>query len=228
MLAVQLALFDLDHTLLDGDSDSIWFRFLTEQGAVDADQMAEERARHSRDYRAGRMDVAAFYRLVLKPLAEHEPEQLQAWRERFVRERILPRIAAEARSLLQQHRDAGHTLVIVTATNRFITEPIARELGVPHLLATEAEHDGFRFTGRVAGVPCFREGKLSHLREWLYEENVTPSETWFYSDSHNDLPLLEYVDHPIAVNPDAVLTDIATQRNWPVMHMRCVREFAAH
>ncbi|HET7395033.1 MAG TPA: HAD family hydrolase [Gammaproteobacteria bacterium] len=221
---MRLALFDLDHTLLDGDSDSLWFRFLSEHGAVDADELAEERARHSSDYRAGRMDVAAFYRLVLKPLAVHATEQLQDWREHFVRERILPRIATVTRSLLQQHRDAGHTLLIVTATNRFITEPIARELGVPHLLATELEHDGNRFTGRVSGVPCFREGKLSHLHEWLYQENVTPTETWFYSDSQNDLPLLEYVDHPVAVNPDAVLTELASQRGWPVMQLRCAHD----
>lgn len=218
---MQLALFDLDHTLLDGDSDSLWFQFLTEQGAVDADRLAEERARHSRDYHAGRLDVAAYYNLTLTPLADHAPEQLQQWREQFVRERILLRIAADARALLEQHRAAGHTLAIVTATNRFITEPIARELEVPHLLATEAEHDGSRFTGRVAGIPCFREGKLTHLREWLYEENITPMETWFYSDSHNDLPLLEYVQHPVAVNPDPVLIEIARQRNWPVMQIRC-------
>ncbi|HEX6550833.1 MAG TPA: HAD family hydrolase [Gammaproteobacteria bacterium] len=218
---MQLALFDLDHTLLDGDSDSLWFRFLTGQGAVDADRLAEERARHSRDYHAGRLDVEAYYNLTLKPLADHVPEQLQQWRERFVRECILRRIAADARTLLEQHRAAGHTLAIVTATNRFITEPIARELGVAHLLATEAECEGGRFTGRVAGIPCFREGKLSHLREWLYEENIAPTETWFYSDSHNDLPLLEYVQHPVAVNPDPVLSEIAKQRNWPVMQLRC-------
>ena len=218
---MQLALFDLDHTLLDGDSDSLWFRFLTEQGAVDADRLAEERARHSRDYHAGRLDVEAYYNLTLKPLADHAPEQLQQWRERFVRERIVHRIAADARTLLEQHRAAGHTLAIVTATNRFITEPIARELEVPHLLATEAESDGGRFTGRVAGIPCFREGKLIHLREWLYEENIAPVETWFYSDSHNDLPLLEHVQHPVAVNPDPVLSEIAKQRNWPVMQLRC-------
>lgn len=223
MPTVQLALFDLDHTLLDGDSDSLWFRFLTEQGAIDADEHAEERTRHARDYYAGRLDVAAFYNLTLRPLADHEPGKLLGWREQFVREYVVPRIAGEARTLLQEHRNAGHTLVIVTATNRFITEPIARELDVPHLLATEPEHDGVRFTGRVEGIPCFRDGKLSHLREWLYQENVMPGETWFYSDSHNDLPLLEYVHHPVAVNPDSILQEIAGRRHWPVMQIRCVR-----
>ncbi|HEX5340542.1 MAG TPA: HAD family hydrolase [Gammaproteobacteria bacterium] len=218
---MQLALFDLDHTLLDGDSDSLWFRFLTEQGAFNTDRMVEERARHSRDYRAGRMDVSAYYSLVLKPLAAHDFRQLRTWRRHFVRERILPRIPPDSRALLKHHHDAGHTLVIVTATVRFITEPIAEELGIPHLLATEAEHDGTGFTGRVAGTACFREGKLVHLQQWLYQENFTPTETWFYSDSHNDLPLLEYVNHPIAVNPDPVLAGVALQRGWPVIQLRC-------
>lgn len=224
---MQLALFDLDHTLLDGDSDSLWFRFLAARGALNADALAEERARHSRDYRAGVMDVAAYYSLVLKPLAGNDPAQLLAWRRDYVRERILPRIPDASRALLERHRDAGHTLAIVTATVRFITEPIAAELGVPHLLATEAEQDSARFTGRVSGIPCFREGKLAHLEAWLYQENYTPAETWFYSDSHNDLPLLNHVTHPVAVNPDPVLAETATQRGWPIMQLRCAPARAA-
>ena len=217
---MKLALFDLDHTLLDGDSDDLWYRFLADEGVVDGSRFIAERAQFSADYRAGRLDVFYFYAFVLKPLADNAPHQLQAWRRRFVAERILPRITATARALLAQHRDAGHMLAIVTATNRFITEPIAAELQVPHLLATEPEYDGDRFTGRLTGIPCFREGKLAHLREWLYKENLTPTETWFYSDSHNDLPLLENVNHPVAVNPDAVLIQTARARRWPIMHIR--------
>lgn len=217
---MQLALFDLDNTLLDGDSDGLWFQFLAKLGVIDAELTAEEHARHARDYHAGRLDIAAYYTLALSPLADHSQAQLHEWRQRFMQERIAPRITEAARALLDQHRDAGHTLIIVTATNRFITEPIARALDVPHLLATEPEYDGVRFTGRVTGVPCFGEGKLTHLREWLYQEGVEPSETWFYSDSHNDLPLLEFVDHPAVVNPDPVLREIASQRGWPVSFLR--------
>lgn len=220
MPALQLALFDLDHTLLDGDSDSLWFEFLAEHGAIDAQLMRAERARHSRDYHAGRLDVTAYYNLTLQPLASHALEQLCAWRAVFMRERILPHITPASRGLLQQHRDAGHTLAIVTATNRFVTEPIAAELHVPHLLATEAEFSGGRYTGRLAGAPCFREGKLAHLQRWLQQRQQAPLETWFYSDSHNDLPLLEHVDHPVAVDPDPVLTQIAAQRTWPVVSLR--------
>ena len=217
---VQLALFDLDHTLLDGDSDVLWYHYLAEQGVVDAKRFTTKRAHFSADYREGRLQVEDFYAFVLKPLADNPLQQLQAWRRRFVATCILPRITATARALLSRHRDAGHTLAIITATNRFITEPIAAELEVPHLLATEPEYDGTRFTGRVLGTPCFREGKLLHLRAWLYRENLRPTETWFYSDSHNDLPLLENVDHPVVVNPDVQLTKTSETRGWPIMHMR--------
>ncbi|MGA9852254.1 MAG: HAD family hydrolase [Gammaproteobacteria bacterium] len=225
---MKLALFDLDHTLLDGDSDDLWYRFLAEQGVVDGAHFIAERARFSADYRAGRLKVLDFYNFVLKPLAENPSQQLHAWRRRFVMERILPRITPAARALLAKHRTAGHTLAIITATNRFITEPIAAELGVQHLLATEPEHDGTHFTGRVSGVPCFREGKLIHLQEWLHRENLVPMETWFYSDSHNDLPLLESVNHPAAVNPDAVLAQTALERHWPILHIRRETVMAAH
>ncbi len=217
---MNLALFDLDHTLLDGDSDDLWYRFLAEEGVVDDTRFVEERARFSADYRAGCLEVLDFYSFVLQPLADNTPHQLLAWRRRFVAERILPHITSAARALLRKHRDSGHTLAIITATNRFITEPIAVELQVPHLMATEPEYDGTRFTGRVSGTPCFREGKLIHLREWLHKEKLVPAETWFYSDSHNDLPLLESVEHPVAVNPDRVLMQTARARGWPTLHMR--------
>jgi HAD superfamily hydrolase (TIGR01490 family) len=227
-LDVQLALFDLDHTLLDGDSDDLWFHFLAQQGALDKDRHAVQRARFSAEYREGKLQVSDFYAFVLKPLANHPVQQLRTWRKQFVCEHILSRITPEARALLDRHRDAGHKLAIITATNRFITEPIAAELQVTHLLATEPEFDGACFTGRVVGAPCFREGKLLHLREWLYNENFKPTETWFYSDSHNDLPLLESVDHPIAVNPDTQLSRLAQQRGWPVMQLRRKPDMVAY
>ena len=217
---MKLALFDLDHTLLDGDSDDLWFRFLAERGAVDAARFGAERAQFIADYDAGRLNVPAFYAFVLRPLAEHDMPTLNAWRRQFLAECIRPRITATARALLAGHRNSGHVLAIITATNRFVAEPIAAELDVPHLLATEPERNAQRFTGRVLGVPCFREGKLKHLHAWLQRENLVPAESWCYSDSHNDLVLLESVSHPVAVNPDSRLAQHAAQRRWPVMHIR--------
>lgn len=217
---MKLALFDLDHTLLDGDSDDLWFRFLIDRGVLNQAREGTERARFSADYDHGHLDVPAFYAFVLKPLAQHDLATLSAWREQFLVEYIRPRLTATARALLAGHRNSGHELAIITATNRFIAEPIAAELGVTHLLATEPERAGQRFTGRVAGLPCFREGKLQHLHTWLQHEQFTPSETWCYSDSHNDLPLLVSASHPVAVNPDTLLATYATQHRWPIMYIR--------
>jgi HAD superfamily hydrolase (TIGR01490 family) len=224
---VRLALFDLDDTLLDGDSDDLWCQFLAEQGAFDYKRLGAERARFSAEYREGRLQVQDFYAFVLRPLAENPPRQLQVWRQTFLEERIEPRITTAARAMLGRHRDAGHILAVITATNRFITEPIAGKLGVSHLLATEPEYDGERFTSRVTGTPCFGEGKLVHLRAWLCKQNFTPSETWFYSDSHNDLLLLDSVNHAVAVNPDRQLTRISLARGWPIMHTRHKQVLAA-
>jgi HAD superfamily hydrolase (TIGR01490 family) len=218
---VKLALFDLDHTLLDGDSDALWGRFLVQQGAVDGEHYLRENARYHAEYSAGRLDIHEFMAFGLRPLLAHAPARLAAWRARFVVECILPRIPAAARELLRGHAAAGHTLVIVTATNDFITSPIAAELGVPHLLATELERDGERYTGRAVGPPCFREGKVLRFDAWLTRQGWVAEEAWFYSDSHNDLPLLERVQHPVAVNPDDILARTARERGWPVLQLRC-------
>jgi HAD superfamily hydrolase (TIGR01490 family) len=217
---VKLALFDLDHTLLDGDSDSLWGRFLVKQGVVDAEEYRREGARYMAAYRAGDLDIHEFLAFGLRPLRDHTPERLESWRAAFMRDCVLPRIPAASRALLQRHRDAGHTLVIITATNSFITAPLVAEFGVDALIATEPEKDGVRFTGRVAGVPCFREGKVQKLEAWLQHSDVAPEERWFYSDSHNDLPLLERVEHPVAVNPDEVLAKTAAARGWPVRRLK--------
>ena len=218
MTPVKLALFDLDHTLLDGDSDSLWGRYLVREGVLDGDEYRRANARYHAEYVAGRLDIHEFLAFGLRPLKDHPPETLEAWRERFVRECILPRIPAASRELLARH--GGHTRAIITATNSFITAPIAAELGVPHLIATEPEQLDGRYTGRVAGPPCFREGKVVKLRAWLEERRHAPTETWFYSDSHNDLPLLEQVTHPTAVNPDETLAQVARERGWPVLRLR--------
>ncbi len=217
---MSLAIFDLDHTLLSGDSDYLWTRFLIEQRIVHGEQYERENERYYRQYVAGTLDILEFLRFQLRPLAEHNPQDLRRWREQFLRTRIEPIILPAGRALLDEHRARGDTLVIVTATNRFITAPIAERLGVEHLLATEPETVDGRFTGEVAGVPCYREGKVTRLRQWLDEHAMGLEQSWFYSDSHNDLPLLEQVTNPVAVDPDAQLAAVARDRRWRVISLR--------
>lgn len=222
---MRLALFDLDYTLLDGDSDALWGRMLVREGVVDEAEYRREGARYMAEYRAGSLDIHEFLEFGLRPFRRHPRTQLEAWRSRFLAEWVLPRIPAGSRALLQRHREQGHVLAIITATNSFITTPIAAELGVPDLIATEPEEVEGRFTGGVAGPPCFREGKLAKLGAWL--AGRVPEETWFYSDSHNDLPLLSKVDHPMAVNPDEILARVAAERGWPVLELRSPKASAA-
>ena len=214
------ALFDLDHTLLDGDSDYLWGRFLVSQGVWDEVEFAVANARYAAEYRSGRLDIHEFLEFGLRPLKDHEPEQLLHWRARFVAERIRPRIPAASHELIRRHTDSGHVVVIITATNRFVTEPIAVELGVGHLIATDPERVGERYTGRIVGLPCFREGKVQRFQQWRETQGYPQGETWFYSDSHNDLPLLRQVQHPVAVNPDEVLARFAAEQGWPVLELR--------
>lgn len=220
---MQLACFDLDHTLLSTDSDHEWGQFLIEIGVRDHAQHQAANDRFFADYKSGTLDIEAFLAYQLAPLAAHETAQLDRWHARFMRERILPRISRSARKLVQQHREAGHTLVIVTATNAFVTAPIAHEFGIEHLIATEAERIDGRYTGRHSGIPSFRAGKVTRLEAWLAERDSSLAqvcESWFYSDSHNDLPLLERVTHPVAVDPDPTLETVAHQRRWPVISLR--------
>ncbi len=216
----QLALFDLDNTLLTGDSDDEWFNFLAAEGALD--RAAGEAAKEDmvRRYREGSVGTLEFCEYFLQLFVPHEMPVLLAWREKYIREWIVPRIPDSARRLLDSHRDG--LVVIATATNRFITEPIAKELGVEHLIATEPEMRNGRFTGRVAGTPSFREGKATRTLEWLAARGQTLgdfSESWFYSDSINDRPLLELVTHPVAVDPDVRLSDLAAERGWSVLRL---------
>jgi HAD superfamily hydrolase (TIGR01490 family) len=216
----QLAIFDLDNTLLCGDSDYLWGRFLIEQGLVDATYYEKENQRYYDEYRRGTLDINEFLAFALKPLSEHALSTLHHLHQQYMREKILPIIPAEARELLQEHRAQGHVLLIITATNRFVTAPIAAELGVPHLLATEPQIAGDRYSGKVDGIPCFREGKVHRLEIWLRERGMNLARSWFYSDSHNDLPLLERVTHPVAVNPDETLETHATAKQWPILRFK--------
>lgn len=211
---MALAIFDLDNTLLNGDSDYLWGRFLVELGVVDGDWYESENQRFYDEYKAGTLDIFEFLRFSLKPLAEHDLPTLNDWHARFMEEKIRPIMQPKAQALLDRHREDGDTLLIITATNRFVTAPIAAAHGIDNLLATEpAMHDG-RYTGEVAGTPCFRAGKVERLNRWLQETGLNLEGGYFYSDSHNDLPLLERVPHPVAVDADDTLQQHAEQLGW--------------
>jgi HAD superfamily hydrolase (TIGR01490 family) len=217
---MTLALFDLDNTLLDGDSDYLWGCFLVEHGLVDREFYESENQRFYDQYVEGSLDIREFLHFQLRPLATYRRTQLEDWREQYLATKIEPIVLPKARDLLERHRARGDELIIITATNRFITEPIARRLGVVHLIATEAELSAGEYTGNVAGTPCFQAGKVTRLHAWLQEHQRSLEHSWFYSDSHNDLPLLEQVDHPVAVDPDDRLRAHAAQHNWPVISLR--------
>ncbi len=217
---MSLAIFDLDNTLLAGDSDYLWGRFLVEQNLVDGEFYARENLRFLHEYEAGTLDILEFLAFSLKPLAEMAPERLSGLHRQFMAEKIQPIILPKALALLDKHREAGDTLLIITATNSFVTRPIANELGIEHLVATEPERIDDRYTGRVAGIPSFREGKVTRLTEWLHKHGENLAGSGFYSDSHNDLPLLEMVQHPVAVDPDNTLRDHAGACGWPIISLR--------
>ena len=219
---LNLAIFDLDNTLLSGDSDYLWGSFLIEQGLVERAWYERENERFYAEYRAGTLDIHEFLRFSLRPLADHDLDQLLALRQQFVRTKILPLITPASRTLLRTHRGAGHYLLIITATNHFITEPIAAELGVDDLIATDPEFKHGRFTGAVAGIPSFRDGKVTRLHQWLKQHQKNLACSWFYSDSHNDLPLLELVTNPVAVDADDTLTQHAEMKGWPLLSLRGV------
>jgi len=221
----RLSLFDLDNTLIAGDSDYGWAQFLIEAGVLDADLYERRNAGFFADYKAGTLDIHAFLDFQLRPLAEHEPSQLLAWRERFVAEKIVLMLLPAAKEVVGQCLAAGDLVAVVTATNSFITRPIAELYGIAHLVATEPETIGGRFTGRTIGEPCFREGKLHRVNDWLASIDRKLgefAESWFYSDSHNDLPLLSAVTHAVAIDPDPMLRVHAGAQGWPVRTWRGV------
>jgi len=216
---MALAIFDLDNTLLSGDSDYLWGRFLADIGVVDAQAYETANQQFYEDYKQGRLDILEFLNFSLRPLAENDPAQLRRWRARFIDREIRPLVGQPARDLVDRHRSAGDTLLIITATNRFVTEPIAGLFGIDNLIATEPEIHAARFTGRVAGIPSFREGKVTRLQEWLRTTRHSLDDAYFYSDSRNDLPLLQQVAHPVAVNPDQALLEHAQRAGWPVINL---------
>jgi HAD superfamily hydrolase (TIGR01490 family) len=220
---VDLVLFDLDNTLLAGDSDYEWAQFLIERGVLDRAAYEARNDEFFAQYKAGTLDIGEFLDFQLAPLARYPRPQLDEWHAAFMDAKIRPMIGAAARSLVAGHLASGALCAVVTATNSFVTAPIARELGVPHLVATEPETRNGAFTGRPAGIPCFREGKVARLEEWLAALGrplASFAASTFYSDSHNDLALLECVTHPVAVDPDDALRRVAASRGWPVISLR--------
>ena len=220
---MNLTLFDLDNTLLNGDSDFEWSQFLIRIGVLDRELFEARNLAFYEHYKAGTLDIHEFLDFQLKPLSRHSRKTLDGWHQRFMREQAMGMITQPARDLVNLHRAAGDVCVIITATNSFVTAPIAHEFGVEHLIATEPEHKDGEFTGEVADVPCFREGKIIRLNNWLDARGWTLdsfADTTFYSDSLNDLPLLAKVKNPVAVDPDDTLRVHAERHGWRIMSLR--------
>ena len=220
---LQLALFDLDNTLLAGDSDFQWAQFLMEEGAIDRATHEAKNIKFYEDYKNGVLDIYAFLDFQLEPLTRYPRSQLEAWHQRYMERKIYPMMTEKAKALVDKHKVNGDLMMVVTATNSFVTLPIARAFGIEHLIGTVPEEINGEFTGRVVGTPSFQEGKVLRVQQWLAERNQALADfesTWFYSDSQNDLPLLKMVDNPVAVDPDPVLEDYARAQGWPVISLR--------
>jgi HAD superfamily hydrolase (TIGR01490 family) len=222
----QLALFDLDNTLLPCDSDYEWGQFLAGIGVVDSEYYAKQNERFYQEYKDGKLNIHEFLRFALKPLSEHSRAQLKEWHDAFMQEVIHGQLRQQALDLVKRHQDAGDLCCVVTATNSFVTKPIVESFGIEHLIATEpatvGNHPLADFTGEVKGIPNFREGKIQRVHDWLASQDLALNQlprSYFYSDSMNDLPLLEKVSHPVATNPDSRLRQEAAKRNWPILEL---------
>lgn len=220
---MDLVLFDLDNTLLAGDSDFEWAQYLISRGVLDREVYEARNQDFYEQYKAGTLDIKEFLDFQLKPLSRHPRAQLDAWHADFMATRILPIVTAKGRERVRRHQQEGALVAIVTATNSFVTAPIARTFGIEHLVATEPERRDGAFTGGVAGIPCFREGKIARVEAWLAGLGHGWGDfgrSWFYSDSLNDLPLLGKVTDPVAVDPDPTLERHAREQGWPVITLR--------
>lgn len=220
---MNLALFDLDNTLLAGDSDFQWGQFLMEEGLLNREKHEAKNIQFYEDYKAGKLDIYAFLEFQLKPLSDHPKAKLDALHQHYMERKIRPMMTQKAKDLVNQHKANGDLLLIITATNSFVTGPIATEFGVDNLIGTDPEQVNGEFTGKVSGLPSFQEGKVTRLEEWLSARGQSLADfetTWFYSDSRNDLPLLKQVNKPVAVDPDDTLRDYAQQQGWPIISLR--------
>ena len=217
---MALVIFDLDNTLIAGDSDHAWGECLVERKIVDADYYQAKNDQFFQDYHSGNLVIEEYLAFALEPLANNTLDNLLSWRETFIEEKILPIMLPKAKALIEKHRQQGDFLLIITATNHFVTELIAQLLGVDDIIATIPEKNNTGFTGNISGTPSFKEGKITRLNEWLKDNNHSMSDSYFYSDSHNDLPLLKLVDNPIAVDPDTILKAYCEKNNWPIQSLR--------
>ncbi|CAH0992862.1 Phosphoserine phosphatase SerB1 [Sinobacterium norvegicum] len=217
---MTLAIFDLDNTLISDDSDHQWGEFLIAKQLVDAEAFKIANDQFYEDYKAGCLDIVKYQEFAHAPLTKYSQQELAELHQQFMQEVIEPLILPKAVALIDQHRQQGHTLLIITATNLFVTGPIAERLGIPNILATEGEIIDGRYTGKMQGTPCFQAGKITRLDQWLSERDEATADAYFYSDSHNDLPLLEQVDNPVAVDPDETLRATAEQRGWKIISLR--------
>ncbi|MGL1834588.1 HAD family hydrolase [Rhodocyclaceae bacterium SMB388] len=220
---MDLVLFDLDNTLLAGDSDFEWAQFLISLGVLDREVQEARNVQFYEQYKAGTLDIFEFLDFQLAPLARHSRAQLDAWHRRFMHDRIRPMIGEHARALVQQHLDREALVAVVTATNSFVTGPIVREFGIAHVIATVAAQENGAFTGKPRGMPAFKAGKIERVEAWLEAMGLyfgSFERTWFYSDSHNDLPLMKRVTNPVAVDPDDALRAHAHEQGWPILSLR--------
>lgn len=220
---MNLALFDLDNTILAGDSDYNWSRFLIQEGYLDGAIHAEKNEKFYADYKAGTLDIFAFVEFQFKPLARNPRTVLNQLLKKYVEEVIKPMITEKARALVKRHQDEGDLIIVITATNSFITRPIAELFGIENLIGTDPEEKEGEFTGKVSGLPSFKEGKVTRLEAWLKGKNLSLAsfeQSYFYSDSHNDLPLMQKVTHPVAVDSDDILSEYAKSKGWPQISLR--------
>ena len=217
---MRLAIFDIDNTLIAGDSDLLWGEFLCERNYVDSNVYKAEHEKYYKDYLSGKLDINNFLKFQLKVLGENDLNLLKKWRKDFFEEKIRPVILPKAHQLIDKHRNQNPALLIITATNRFIVEPIASEFKIENIIACEPEIYNEQFTGKFTGTPSYAEGKVERFNDWLKTIGRRLEESWFYSDSHNDIPLMKEVNHPVAVDPDEFLKDEAEKMNWPIISLR--------
>jgi len=217
---MNLAIFDLDNTLLNGDSDHAWGEFLSDHGLVNPEEYRETNDQFYQDYLRGELDIIAYQTFCLNIIKNRPLKEILSWRQEFISSKITPMLLTKARQLIKKHKTAGEQLIIITATNRFITEPIAKLYDIDLLIATEPEFNGELYTGNVIGTPCYREGKITRLKEWMNQNKASLDGSYFYSDSHNDIPLLQIVENPVAVDPDESLRKHAIENNWPIISLR--------
>jgi HAD superfamily hydrolase (TIGR01490 family) len=217
---LALALFDLDNTLIAGDSDHAWGEFVVAKGLVDGEHFSATNDKFFADYQRGLLDIHAYLSFALEPLAKFSPLQLHHLHKEFMSDKITPLKLAKADQIVEQHRLNGDTIMVITATNSFITAPIVESLGIDLLIASEGEIINGHYTGKPSGVPSYKEGKVTRLQQWLDQTGHNLEGSYFYSDSHNDLPLLSIVDNPIAVDPDPTLRQHALDHGWPILSFR--------